>query len=197
MLSKCPNCQKETEHEDYLFEVNCTCGSRYNPFMQMENDPLMAGLAPDPVEAPAENAAQFAESAAAFAEIRDFVEQPAGSLPSSAPLEPEPTLGGAPEATPMQMPRSPAAIAPGGDRWCTTAEALPGFRIESVLGPVSAGAALAWDGSDPLRPALDKLWQEAVARGANGCVAVRAVMSPDGTKVVVLGTAVRCAPEGR
>lgn len=61
--SSCPNCKKKNEHEDYLFEVACSCGSRYNPFMQLEETPAAAPSAAEP---------QFAEASAAFADIRNF-----------------------------------------------------------------------------------------------------------------------------
>ena len=176
MESNCPNCKKKNEHEDYLFEVLCSCGSRYNPFMQLEETPAAA---PEPAPS-----GQFAEANAAFADIRNFGEEntPAGAVPP-APAEPEgftdlssPAPAG---SSPPPMPAAASAprAAPSGGATFAAGPAM------EPLPPVSA--AVDYDGSlpNPLEPLIHQLWSKAQSAGASACTEVRWVVSPDGQKI--------------
>lgn len=71
MISICPKCHHEIEHEDYLFEVVCSCGARFNPFMTSQDSAPKAEPGPQP---PAEKVPAFSESEAAFSAIRNYGE---------------------------------------------------------------------------------------------------------------------------
>ena len=71
MVSTCPSCKNQITHEDYLFEVACECGMRFNPFY----DASGPNEIPPQVEAEPESAApNFSESRTAFQEIVQFGE---------------------------------------------------------------------------------------------------------------------------
>jgi hypothetical protein len=198
MLSICPKCKKEIEHEDFLFEVHCDCGSRFNPFMNLEPAPTDvahaeppsagAGLDAPTWQDPMAEQPDFKESQSVFAELKDFAE---GTMAEMA--VPPLNLDGPPPAASPSIPRAPGAPS---DAVLTSGDGLPGYRIDAYLAPVSAVAALNPADSNPLRPGFDALWSHAVAEGANGVVAVRWVLSPDGSRVILSGTPVRCSKEG-
>jgi hypothetical protein len=176
MDSTCPNCKKKNEHEDYLFEVACSCGSRYNPFMPLDEAPAAASLpTPDP---------QFAEANAAFADIRNFGDE--NLSPAVPPSLPEkvaftelsaPPPPGAPSSNPpaTSPPRPVSAAAASVGAVVSPLEPLP---------PVSA--CVDFDGSlpDPLSPLVEKLWQRATSAGASACTELRWAFSPDGQKLL-------------
>ncbi len=176
MQSTCPNCKKQIEHEDFLFEVACDCGSRFNPFMSASNDSTF-----DPVEVPA---IDYSESASVFSELKSFAEQD-GGLPETRE---------APVQTP-EFPSAPKAPRPSvsGQMILTAGDSIPGYLIESYLAPVSASVPLAAEQSNPLGPAFDALSEQASAVSASAIVAVRWVLSPTGTHVVLSGTPVICS----
>jgi uncharacterized protein YbjQ (UPF0145 family) len=176
MQSTCPNCKKQIEHEDFLFEVACDCGSRFNPFMNASDDAAF-----EPVEAPATD---YSESASVFSELKNFAEQD-GVLPEI----PSAQVEEAPSTLPRQPPRPPVS----GQLILTAGDSIPGYQIESYLAPVSASVPLAAHESNPLGPAFDALSEQASAVSASGIVAVRWVLSPTGTHVVLSGTPVICS----
>jgi len=213
MTSTCPGCNKQVEHEDHLFEVECTCGNRFNPFMlnsNMDIPPMEPGgmgmldehepeppppSAPPPeieapTEPPQESLVSFEESAAAFQEVREFGETlVSGNLPEIKSPPPSPGL---PQAT-----RTAATGVPiSGDCLMTAGEQLSGYAVESYLPPVSVASDLNLQGGDPLKPAFEILWNQAKAAGANGVVALRWAMTPDASKVLLSGTPVRVTKLG-
>lgn len=202
MVTNCPKCHKPNEHEDFMFEVLCECGSRFNPFMSVHEEPA-ADEPPSaaPIEAPAapawqelEPEANFSESQSVLDEIREFAEtgndRVALSVNSSVPLAPS----AAPAPTRSAAPRPPAA---GGEETImTSGDGLPGYRIESYLSPVSAAAELDAADPNPMRKGFDALWDQARQAGGNGMVGVRWVLSPDGSRVILSGTPVHCLKEG-
>lgn len=201
MITPCPQCKKQVEHEDFLFEVICDCGARFNPFMNMNEVPPLDGVevAADPPtwQEPPAAPTNFAESQAVFAELKDFAE---GNIAEAAPVDLNTALGNAPAAAfaapPTPLRERPPAVPIAGDSEAilTSGDSLPGYRIDSYLPPISAVTELA-PTPNPLRKGFDALWEEALALGANGVVAVRWVLSPDGSRVVLSGTPVRCAKE--
>ncbi|MBI1860603.1 MAG: hypothetical protein HYR96_06775 [Deltaproteobacteria bacterium] len=83
MLSLCPKCHHEIEHEDYLFEVTCSCGAHFNPFMTTQDSQspmshqaseLVLAAKTINVPEPTNNTERFSESEAAFSAIREFGE---------------------------------------------------------------------------------------------------------------------------
>lgn len=188
MTSQCPHCKNSVEHEDYLFEVACSCGGRFNPFMGLTEIPPLDG-----VEVP-ETGAAFKQSEAAFAEIAQF------ATGDEAPLAP---ALGAPEISPPEIvppPPPPSAVpfAPrptAGEAILTSGDSLPGYQIQHYLPPVSAISELDTSAANPLKAGFDALWALAQAQGGNGVVAVRWVLSPDGSRVILSGTPVQCAKE--
>lgn len=204
MLSTCPKCKKQIEHEDFMFEVHCECGTRFNPFMGLTETPAETPAVPevssslgdaqtwqDPL-ASVEPENNYQESNSVFAELKDFAE---GNLPTPTPSPSAPTFGSAPTASPYASPGSrPAGTA--SDAILTSGDGLPGYRIDAYLAPVSATSELDSADPNPMRRGFDALWSQAVAGGANGVVAMRWVLSPDGSRVVLSGTPVRCTKEG-
>lgn len=197
MESVCPNCQKKNEHEDFLFEVVCKCGSRYNPFMQLE-DPNGLGAEPSAMsENAAAGADNFAESSATFQELRDFGENlgqsEAGVSPGVSEGTPKeaPVASAAPKARPA--PTVAVNVEPGEECPMTAGDGLPGYVIEAYYLPVSVVCDVEMGGDNPLRNAFSALWQSARGAGGNGVVSLRWSLTPDGAKVVASGTPVKCA----
>ncbi|MBY0369393.1 hypothetical protein K2X33_01825 [bacterium] len=178
MTSNCPQCKKAVEHEDYMFEVRCDCGSRFNPFMDASNT--------------------FEEGQAALEEIAQFA---LGQQTSEAPAAAHAAAGGSPSEPPVAEVRSAPTAAftartvSDSEPILTAGDSLPGYRIENYLAPVSTSADLDPNHNHPLKAGFDALWAQAVASGATGIVAMRWVLSPDGTRVVLSGTPVVCTKE--
>ncbi len=184
MLSTCPNCKKEIEHEDFLFEVQCQCGSRFNPFMSMSEE-TPAEVVATPVWENKDSTPDYSESQSVFSELKEFAETGAVTPPPSPPNATA-ELDSLPGAT-----NSVEAL----DAILTAGDSLPGYQIDRYLPPVSAVAALDASEPNPLRPGFNALWSQALQCGANGIVAVRWVLSPDGTRVVLSGTPVHCSKD--
>ena len=191
MKSKCPTCKKEHDHEDFLFEVVCSCGIRYNPFMQdtgggpaAESTPLQE-LSADSGGGGLQN---FSESNAAFQELREFGEGMGGGEPTAPSPKPSPSQS----SSRSSGASTTISVTVGDEMAMTCGETLAGRQIEAVLTPVSAAAD--WDAGseDPLAQVFTALWKRALSRGGNGIVGLRWSFSPDG-KVVAAGTAIRCA----
>lgn len=189
MLSTCPNCKKQIEHEDYLFEVSCECGMRFNPFMDLGTPAAETPLTPawaDPSGTTAPDPNAFAESHSVFAELKEFAEGTAHATTAKPSVLDKPSTAAAPV---------PFAAVPSSEPIITSGDGLPGYRIEAYLAPVSATGTLNAADANPMRPGFDALWNQAIALGANGIVAVRWVLSPDGSKVILSGTPVRCTKD--
>jgi len=183
MLSNCPKCSKPIEHEDFLFEVVCDCGCRFNPFMLLEGQ----ATAEPPQEV--QPAPVFSESQAAFQEIQNFGETltepepaPATAIPGAAPA----TRPAAPRMAAVPV----ATAAPGDECPITAGDSLPGYSIDGYGMPVSTVAEVG-TGESPLGAAFLSLWQQALAGGGNGIVGLRWVVLPDGARILVAGTPVR------
>ncbi len=190
MLSNCPQCKKQIEHEDFLFEVICDCGTRFNPFMGITDIPGLDGVTPPAApewKEPVVATVDYSESQAVFNELKNYAEDgatPTSTAPVQAPVAPTSTA---------TAPRS--APSTSSDAIMTSGDGLPGYRIEAYLAPLSASAPLDVQQSNPLRAGFDALWAQAENSGANGIVAVRWVLSPDGSRVVLSGTPVQCSKE--
>lgn len=177
MQSTCPNCKKQIEHEDFLFEVACDCGSRFNPFMNASEDASF-----DPVEAPA--VADYSESASVFSELKNFAESDGAVFETTPPPQ---------EIAETPAPKRAPRPVVSGQLILTAGDSIPGYQIESYLAPVSASVPLAASDPNPLGPGFDALSEQAQALSASGIVAVRWVLSPTGTHVVLSGTPVVCS----
>ena len=189
MTSNCPACQTPIEHEEFLFEVQCQCGSRFNPFdTPPGGDGETPALDPAPSGGPSEN---YSESSAVFQELRDFGES-LGNVTEGAPS----TLAGTslaaeippPSPTP---PRKTGASEKPASVFFTSAQILPGYELVNFLAPLSAWGRLEADSPNPLQSAYDALAEQAQALGANAVVEIRWNTLPDGSKVIVSGSAVR------
>jgi hypothetical protein len=198
MLSTCPACKKQIEHEDFLFEVICDCGSRFNPFMNAADDPLLADLqpaaAPEWQEPPATT--DFSESNAAFAELKEYAEGGLEEAPTSfeSPESEAAPKAPAPKAATRPVP-TPASHANTGDVVITAGDGLPGYRIENYFTPISASVPVTPTDANPLGPGFEALAAQAAATSATAVVAVRWVLSPDGTHAFLSGTPVYCVKE--
>lgn len=204
MVSTCPACNQQVNHDDNLFEVKCACGNLFNPFMLNNNldiPPLEPGgmgvheeppPAAPPIEpmvelTPEPPAANYDESNAAFQELREFGENLADG---NVPPDPSPAAAAPAEPVSAPAPRIPSG-AVSGDCLMTAGEHIDGYRIDAYLPPLSVASSLNLEGGDPLRPAFDLLWEQAQSQGANGVLALRWVMTPDARKVILSGTPVR------
>jgi hypothetical protein len=130
----------------------------------------------------------FAESEAVFEELKKFAE---GSLPQT-PNAPAPSSS-SPSSAPLSSPL-PSGNESTAAALFTSGDSLPGYRIDTYLPPVSAITELD-PTANPLGKGFEALCREAAAKGANAVVAVRWVLSPDGTRVILSGTPVQCTKE--
>lgn len=203
MTTTCPKCKKPIEHEDYMFEVLCDCGARFNPFMNLEDSPpgdlqpLESAVASAWQTSP--SIGQFSESQALFNELQEFAE---GTLVGGSPEHQAAAAapaGTGEKPTPVPTPVSDAPAAkptPSGTPPIMTAgDSLPGYRVEAYLPPISAVTPLDSKDTNPMHRGFELLWSQALQCGASGVVAVRWVLSPDGTQVVLSGTPVRCSKD--
>lgn len=181
-------------HEDHLFEVQCECGTRFNPFLgdfpPPDTEPKL--MNENPAEMAMGQPANFQESSVVFQELRDFGESlvPGGAsvAPTPAPIA---VKTAAPRATaPVSRPVVDSALSQ--DCLMTAGDSLPGYEIQGFLPPLSVAADLDLNGSNPLKPAFELLWTQAKSSGANGVLALKWSLTPDASKVILSGTPVRC-----
>ncbi len=188
------------EHEDYLFEVECKCGMRFNPFYDMKTGEgeATATNTEDPgtggdraIENPL---ADFSESRTAFQEIVDFgetMEETPKAKPKAA-AAPAPALR--PKTPQPSVAPAPSTFSSDSEMVITTAPAIPGYDIQSYLMPVSAWSST--EGDNPLAPGFEALWNTCAANGGNGLTSVQWNFTPDGTRVLLSGVPVRCVKVG-
>lgn len=198
MLSTCPSCLTQVLHEDGVAQLNCECGETFSPFLIPVAE-AHTGLQA-PIMAMGEN--KYLESEAAFAELRDFGETLGDVLSSPAVSAPEAQRAASDEqATPqVQMPNSPSASlntfpTPGpltSQCMITAGDSLAGFGIDTFLPPISVWTPTSLEADDPLAPAYNSLSQKADQLGANGVVSVRWSFTPDGSRILMNGTPVKC-----
>lgn len=132
----------------------------------------------------------FAESTAAFNELREFAE-------ALIPGAPEPSVMTTPPAiTEAVSSQSSAPLAApnfsASDYPITAGDTLQGYQVTQYLSPLSVVSELNLAGGDPLKGAFDALSKQAKQNGANAVVAVKWSITPDGRKVILSGTPVRC-----
>ncbi len=211
MESACPKCKKKTEHEDYLFEVQCSdCGTRYNPFFDSVKQVEGEEPAADSLEAidPIAQTNDFKESTTAFQEIVQFgetLQEPpstgevgTGINPSDFIDPPAEPAAPALRATPAPKPKAkPAAggVVSDSDMLMTSGDLLSGYRIGTFFPPQSVWADVSQESQDPLEVAFAALWEKASEKGANAVVAIQWRFTPDGSRILVSGTPVRCEKE--
>lgn len=206
MLSTCPTCLDQVNHPDHLFEVECKCGSKFNPFMSTDMSPEEPTGEPSRMNenqdaSPLTDAnvgGEFKESSAVFAELIEFGE---GLSAVGMAVEKSGTRadsGGAPtpvetKAAPPARAAASAAVPMDGDCLMSAGDSLQGYAVEAYLPPLSVACDLDLSGADPLKPAFDLLWSHAKEAGANGVLALKWSLTPDATKVILSGTPVLCA----
>lgn len=215
MLSTCPSCLNQILHEDSQSSVICDCGENFSPFLNVPplmdiniNSPLMAMAEKGPtLDAPSpslENPLEFAESEAAFAELRNFGEtllsegketpdysslQPPEEKeqvekPSTEPFAPVAQTDSQPSWVPSTTSQSSCVI--------TAGDQLSGYVLEAFLPPISIWCPAQAESEDPLKSAHDMLAKRAEQIGANGVVSVRWSFTPDGARILLTGTPVKC-----
>ncbi|MBM4317924.1 MAG: hypothetical protein FJ116_10650 [Deltaproteobacteria bacterium] len=142
----------------------------------------------------------YSESESAFAELRNFGEalSSLGDSNTQIPSQPDniapkttapPTL-----VSPMPSIEVATIQPPPGNSECmiTAGELFSGFHIETFLEPVSVWSPTTLDSEDPLRQGHQVLAQRALQMGANGVVSVRWSFTPDGSRILLTGTPVKC-----
>lgn len=186
MVSTCPSCKAQVTHEDYLFEVGCDCGMRFNPFY----DASANSDAANPAAAAPEINETFTESNTAFKEIVDFGE--------TLSEEPKPTSKKLPAPPPpaakKQAAPAPASFAPSADgekAIFLPSDRIEGYVIEEFYMPISTSVGIELEAPNPLKQAYDTLWNQCQAIGANAVVGVSWAFTPDGARCLVTGTPVR------
>ncbi len=186
MDSKCPKCQKLITHEDFLFEVQCACGSRFNPFMGLES----ADHSGDITDAVSDS---FQESQNAFKDIQSFGETMKESIPEAKVKDSgfSDLSAGAGELA-MGMPDTGLSAqilnATNDDNFVfSSAPHLEGYRTEAYLMPVSVQATIDSGAQDPLKEAFLLLKKRAEAQGANAIVGFQWKVASDGGRVFVSG----------
>lgn len=197
MVSKCPSCAKEIEHEDFLFEVSCECGMAFNPFY--DANVAVNADGPQVEEAPVSaDAPEFAEAADAFRDIVAFGEVADSNTPVTAPAPAKKAATSAVAKTrsdqAAERERAPGSenAEAAGDRLLVPGEKLEGYTVESYLNPVSVSAAVDWEAESPLEQAFDTIWNACTRNGGNALLFTRWELSPDGGRCLVAGVPVRC-----
>lgn len=220
MLSTCPNCLNQILHEDGVLQLKCECGEQFSPFLAPTEDshlsqnfqlmsmgqqnPLdhQSSLQPfeDKNDVAPSSPSDYSESESAFAELRNFGEalSSLGDSNTQIPSQPDniapkttapPTL-----VSPMPSIEVATIQPPPGNSECmiTAGELFSGFHIETFLEPVSVWSPTTLDSEDPLRQGHQVLAQRALQLGANGVVSVRWSFTPDGSRILLTGTPVKC-----
>jgi hypothetical protein len=199
LLSTCPNCLNQILHEDGVLQLKCECSEIFSPFLAPQS-----GLQPlddnNDVAAVSPSVSDYSESEAAFAELRTFGET-LNSAPAPDTHVPLTTENSAPKTAPPSTHSNPvadvsvAATAPqAGNSECmmTAGELFAGFQIETFLDPVSVWSQTTLEAEDPLRQGHQVLAQRVIQMGANGVVSVRWSFTPDGSRILITGTPVKC-----
>jgi len=220
LLSTCPNCLNQILHEDGVLQLKCECGEQFSPFLAptedshlSQNFQLMSMGQQNPLDhqsslqpfegkndvAPS-SPSDYSESESAFAELRNFGEalSSLGDSNTQIPSQPDniapkttapPTL-----VSPMPSIEVATIQPPPGNSECmiTAGELFSGFHIETFLEPVSVWSPTTLDSEDPLRQGHQVLAQRALQMGANGVVSVRWSFTPDGSRILLTGTPVKC-----
>jgi len=216
VLSTCPACLNQILHEDGKDTISCECGETFSPFltvppeMDFTSGPLIAMAEKNTIVGPTfsensnsmnedflaqNNSQDFSESEAAFAELRSFGETVSESgppeLPVSSPIvssSPTPTGGTSVSQTPSEpLPSEAVHVCP-----ITAGDELSGYTVDAFLPPISVWCSAKLEIEDPLKNAHDMLSQKATQLGANGVVSVRWSFTPDGSRILLTGTPVKC-----
>jgi len=220
LLSTCPNCLNQILHEDGVLQLKCECGEQFSPFLAPTEDshlsqnfqlmsmgqqnPLdhQSSLQPfeDKNDVAPSSPSDYSESESAFAELRNFGEalSSLGDSNTQVPSQPDhidpktmvpPTL-----MNPMPSIEVATIQPPPQNSECmiTAGELFSGFHIETFLEPVSVWSPTTLDSEDPLRQGHQVLAQRALQLGANGVVSVRWSFTPDGSRILLTGTPVKC-----
>lgn len=194
MNSKCPQCQKEIEHEDYLFEVRCECGTRFNPFFD-------GSAGSEPTKEPSTEPPASSESQKTFQDIVSFGEglrnslEPEGDSPPPNPdalgtlddMSSGP-LGTPPAATPRETSFSPID---NSQVLVLTGSEIPSKTIQQWLPPISVQFAIEGLQTDPLEKATEILKSKAQEKGANAIVSLKVWVAADLTRGLLFGIPVQ------
>lgn len=191
MESTCPSCKAKVNHEEYLFEVGCDCGMRFNPFYDAGSENQAAGSTEAPTPSLSNSSvAMFTESQNAFQEIVQFGESLA-EKPSAAEIPMTDIIK--PNATNSTLSASsnargasdlPGAMVISGDH-------LDGFHIDTFFLPVSVCSNVELGAPNPLKAAFETLWKLGESAGGNALLSFRWAFSPDGAKCLLTATPVR------
>lgn len=170
-------------------------GEKHNFSLPAEIEPPV--IDPFPSTAPL---IDYSESEAAFAELRSFGEdlgkiEPMAPIPASLPpvgLESDPMVIKMPVKESL-VSGVDSSISSNTDSCLMTAgEGFSGYLIESFLSPLSVWCAVSADAEDPLKAANELISERAIKVGANGVVSVRWSFTPDGARILLTGTPVKC-----
>ncbi len=209
MLSTCPHCLNQINHLDKITEVKCTdCGTVFpafhrvsledstgehsnpgdSPSFNPSHNAVELGDSLSPLAAATPADSDFTESTAAFADIRGFGET-LSEDPTKTKRAPTASAVSHNEAQPVPAP----VLKNSSGTWLmTSGDLLQNQTIQEYLSPVSVLSELV-PGDNPMQPAFAALREQASKLGGNAVVAMRWSLSGDATKVLVSGTAVKCA----
>lgn len=210
MLSTCPSCLAQVNHADHLFDVTCECGTHFSPFLNVENSggydlpgetgasAATSGGTGGGGDLSNSNGSTYTESSTAFQEIVNFGENLGEDM--NQPIQP---MNVAPPATESSLnTRVPAS--PTGDtgtstgsgsssRIMVTGTVLSDYQVTEYFSPVSALSELDASRANPMQGAFDALWSLAQKQGATAILGLSMQITQDGSKVLLMGTPVRCA----
>lgn len=212
MVSTCPNCKRQIDHEDFLFEVQCECGFRFNPFYnagQSTNgtdagDPGTGGGNTDSAvnEEGMSAGDGYSESREAFREIVQFGELGEGTAEATTSNTSHEINQGTGSQQilqpPTPQPRSKSgdlsvSIEPSGAMMLWS-DNIPGYTITEYFPPISQWVQLMEDAQDPLAAGFNALWERCLGQGANAVISMHWTLSSDGSRCLMSGLPVKCLP---
>lgn len=191
MLSTCPSCLSQVSHAENASQVSCQCGEKFSPFIRAEEWS-------NEMEDVSIGTPKFAESEAAFQEIRDFGD----SLEGTATKPPPPvTFATEAPSIPQEesksvekpiIPQTQVGVALSDNILMTTASSFPDYQIQTYFLPISLLAMLPEGSDSPLDSAFQKLWEKTAQTGANALIDLKWKIFSDGTRVLLTAIPVSC-----
>ncbi|MCX6103966.1 MAG: hypothetical protein NT000_12020 [Proteobacteria bacterium] len=170
-------------------------GEKHNFNLPNDIDPIVIDEAPEPTPF-----IDYSESEAAFAELRSFGDD-LGKIETVDPIVasvPVVGLERAPTIIKNYILEEKGSVISSSSSLntasclMTAGEGFSGYLIESFLSPLSVWCAVSADAEDPLKAANELISERATKVGANGVVSVRWSFTPDGARILLTGTPVKC-----
>ena len=169
------------------------------------NEDQLGSENPGSDKAPLEQNVDYSESELAFAELRSYGEHLGGgmnlgegspssivSIPNAPPPNPNHLEHGSSKAAPKHFENQVSQRSETTQCMISAGDSLSGYQIESFMAPISVWSPTTLEAEDPLAQAHSKIGIKASQMGANGVVSIRWSFTPDGTRILLTGTPVKC-----